>query len=66
MDGNRRRVYFDDETCRREPIEDPFGPKVLPIFGNELVTHVTGIDRAWTRSRISSRLGLVRRVAFRR
>ena len=20
--------YFDDETCRREPIENPFGPKV--------------------------------------
>jgi putative transposase len=23
--------YFDDETCRLEPIENPFGPKVLPI-----------------------------------
>jgi len=23
--------YFDDETCRQEPIENPFGPKVLPI-----------------------------------
>ena len=22
--------YFDDETCRLEPIENPFGPKVLP------------------------------------
>ena len=22
--------YFDDETCRLEPIEKPFGPKVLP------------------------------------
>ena len=21
--------YFDDETCRLEPIENPFGPKVL-------------------------------------
>ena len=21
----------DDETCRLEPIENPFGPKVLPI-----------------------------------
>jgi putative transposase len=20
--------YFDDETCRLEPIENPFGPKV--------------------------------------
>ena len=23
--------YFDDETCRREPIGNPFGPKVLPM-----------------------------------
>ena len=23
--------YFDDETCRLEPIENPFGPKVLPM-----------------------------------
>jgi len=23
--------YFDDETCRLEPIESPFGPKLLPI-----------------------------------
>jgi putative transposase len=23
--------YFDDEMCRLEPIENPFGPKVLPI-----------------------------------
>jgi len=23
--------YFDDETCRLEPIENPFGPKPLPI-----------------------------------
>ena len=23
--------YFDDQTCRLEPIEDPFGPKVLPM-----------------------------------
>ncbi|HVH10248.1 MAG TPA: hypothetical protein VM736_10655, partial [Gemmatimonadales bacterium] len=21
--------YFDDETCRVEPIENPFGPKVI-------------------------------------
>ena len=24
--------YFDDETCRLEPIEYPFGPTVLPMF----------------------------------
>ena len=23
--------YFDDETCRLEAIENPFGPKVLPM-----------------------------------
>ena len=23
--------YFDDETCRLEPIENPFGLKVLPM-----------------------------------
>jgi hypothetical protein len=23
--------YFDDETCRLEPISNPFGPKVLPM-----------------------------------
>lgn len=22
--------YFDDETCRLEPIDNPFGPRVLP------------------------------------
>jgi putative transposase len=21
--------YFDDETCRLEPIENPFGPKLF-------------------------------------
>jgi putative transposase len=23
--------YFDHETCRLEPLENPFGPKVLPM-----------------------------------
>ena len=23
--------YFDDETCRLEPIANPFGPTVLPM-----------------------------------
>lgn len=23
--------YFDDQTCRLEPIDDPFGPNVLPM-----------------------------------
>ena len=24
-------AYFDDETCRLEPIENPFAAKVLPM-----------------------------------
>jgi len=24
--------YFDDETGRLEPIENPFGPRVLPVY----------------------------------
>jgi putative transposase len=23
--------YFEDETCRLEPLANPFGPKVLPM-----------------------------------
>ena len=23
--------YFDDQTCRLEPIDNPFGPKLLPM-----------------------------------
>ena len=23
--------YFDDETCRLEPIDNPFAPKLLPM-----------------------------------
>src|SRR5262245_38705540 len=26
-----RLGYFDDETCRLEPVENPFGSKVLPM-----------------------------------
>ena len=26
--------YFDDETCRLEPIQNPFGPKVLGPLEN--------------------------------
>ena len=27
--------YFDDETCRLEPIDNPFGPTVLPMPSSE-------------------------------
>ena len=33
--------YFDDETCRLEPIENPFGPKVLPIRSESTATYLT-------------------------
>ncbi len=36
--------YFDTESCRLEPIENPFAAKVLPIWSEESpVTHVPGI-----------------------
>jgi hypothetical protein len=44
--------YFDDETARLEPIQNPFAARVLPMCRNdpspmfpERTTHVTGIDR---------------------
>ena len=37
--------YFDDETCRLEPIENPFGPKLLPMCSERTVTHVSGKNR---------------------
>jgi hypothetical protein len=36
--------YFDHETCRLEPIANPFGPKVLPMSQEYSVTHVVGMD----------------------
>jgi len=37
--------YFDDETCRLQPIESPLGPKLLPVrSGWNRVTYVPG----WT------------------
>jgi putative transposase len=30
--------YFDDETCRLEPIDNPFGPKVLPMCSESLLS----------------------------
>jgi len=37
--------YFDDETCRLEPIENPFGPKVLPIRSAVSVKVVVALIR---------------------
>lgn len=36
--------YFDDETCRLEPLQNPFGPKVLPMSPVQTVTYVSGTD----------------------
>ena len=29
--------YFDDETCRLEPVENPFAPKLFPCLRNEVL-----------------------------
>ncbi len=36
--------YFDHETCRLEPIDNTFGPKVLPMSPKQSVTYVSGMD----------------------
>jgi len=56
--------YFDDETRRLEPIENPFGPKVLPMSRNDLAGLLTSssvdlhddlnLDRNLTRQRTDS------------
>ena len=38
--------YFDHETCRLEPIENPFSVKVLPMSPVSSVTHVSGMDQS--------------------
>ena len=38
--------YFDDETCRLEPIENPFGPKVLGEF-NPSTQHHMRLEAVW-------------------
>ena len=39
--------YFDDETCRLEPIENPFGSTVLPIRSESIATYPPGKDQGW-------------------
>jgi putative transposase len=36
--------YLDLETRLHEPLENPFGPKVLPMSKARCVTHVSGLD----------------------
>jgi hypothetical protein len=38
--------YFDDETCRLEPVENPFAPKLLPMSPALCVRIV--VARPWT------------------
>ena len=42
--------YFDDETCRLEPIANPFGPKVLPMCSAVSVKVVVALIRMPHRS----------------
>jgi hypothetical protein len=37
-------VYFDLEMRVLEPLQNPFGPKVLPMSEVRCVTHVSGPD----------------------
>jgi len=37
--------YFDVESWVLEPVESPFGPKVLPMSWVHCLTHVPGLDR---------------------
>jgi hypothetical protein len=40
--------YFDDETCRLEPIENLFGPKLLPVFNPSARNKLPPIRPEWT------------------
>jgi len=37
--------YIDLEEKTLQPLENPFGPKVLPMSQEQSVTHVSGLDR---------------------
>ena len=37
--------YFDRDTCRLEPINNPFSSRVLPMSSKQSVTHVSGTDQ---------------------
>ncbi len=36
--------YFDLETRVLEPLDNPFGPRLLPMSPVRCVTHVSGLD----------------------
>jgi hypothetical protein len=38
--------YFDLETRVLEPVANPFGPKLLPMWPAHPVNHLFGLDRA--------------------
>ena len=45
--------YFDDETCRLEPIENPFVPKLFPCLRNEVLP----MSPEWTLKRLAPQAG---------
>jgi hypothetical protein len=40
--------YFDDQMCRLEPIENPFGPKLLPIRSVGIKCYLSAQNRPET------------------
>ena len=45
--------YFDDETCRLEPIENPFGPECYLCLRNNLLP----MCPEWTLHNMAERVG---------
>ena len=48
--------YFDDEACRLEPIDNPFGPRCYPCARNDLLP----VQSEWTASALQGREHLLR------
>ncbi len=48
--------YFDDETCRLEPLPNPFGSKVLPMSQEQTVTYVSTTDQKPMAERVAAKL----------
>jgi hypothetical protein len=48
--------YFDDETCQLEPIDNPFGSKLLPMSPECELSPMSGMDRRFREvtSRVTS------------
>lgn len=64
--------YFDDETCRLEPIENPFGPKLLPMspapsdaIPPKLALNSDASEGGWRRERDSVASILLLSITYR-